>query len=277
MARADRNNSARLWLDANTPGLSLMLADFKTQEYAPHHHDAMVIAVTEAGGSMIKSRGTVEKASASALLALNPAEAQSSWMGASQRWCYRSFYLEQPAIDAVTDGVGIGGVPYFTTNLFPDRDLVRGFLSLHRAIQAGEGALRERELLIGTFGNLISRHGSNRRPVEPAPWDRARLKLAVDLIQSSLGGNLLLEDLSAALGFTQYQLIRFFKRMTGLTPHAYVTQLRLDAARRHLAAGLPIREAALAAGFYDQSALTRYFKRTYGVTPSEFAHAARPD
>ena len=84
-----------------------------------------------------------------------------------------------------------------------------------------------------------------------------------------------LSDLGQALALTQYQVISLFKRTTGLTPHAYVTQLRLDVARRRLGQGVSIAAVAVDCGFYDQSALTRHFKRCYGLTPLQFATAAR--
>ena len=36
---------------------------------------------------------------------------------------------------------------------------------------------------------------------------------------------------------------------------------------------LPIADAALASGFYDQSALTRHFKRSFGITPLQYQRA----
>ena len=84
-----------------------------------------------------------------------------------------------------------------------------------------------------------------------------------------------LADLGDTLGLTQFQVIRLFKRTIGMTPHAYVLQLRLDAARRCLAAGSAIGDTAVAAGFYDQSSLTHHFKRSYGLTPLQFVRAAR--
>jgi len=64
--------------------------------------------------------------------------------------------------------------------------------------------------------------------------------------------------------------------MGGLTPHTYLTQIRLRAARELLRRGSPLAEAALAAGFYDQSALHRHFKRAYAITPRQYlaAHAS---
>lgn len=275
MARLDPNNMAHYWRDRHLRGLSLMHADFRTQEYAPHRHQAFVIAVTELGGSVIKSRGVMEQASPSALFVFNPVEPQSSWMGASRHWRYRAFYLEQSAIEEVARGLGIDTVPYFTQNRCLDRDLIAGFLSLHRALQDGRDILRERELMIATFGTLFRRHGSGGGRIDPAPCDRAKLKTAVDIIRARLGEHLSLDDLSGALGVTHYQLISLFKRATGLTPHAYITQVRLDAACRYLARGMAIADAAIVSGFYDQSALTKHFKRAYGLTPRQFAQAAQ--
>jgi hypothetical protein len=65
MARVDTKNIARYWWNRHAPGLSLMHADFRTQEFAPHRHEALVVAATELGGSVVKSRGVAEQADAS--------------------------------------------------------------------------------------------------------------------------------------------------------------------------------------------------------------------
>ena len=275
MARFDPDNLARFWLDRHLRGLSLMHADFRTHAFAPHRHEGFVVAVTELGGSVIKSRGVTAQADKSALFVFNPDEPHAGWMGASRHWRYRSLYLEPGAIDGVARGLGIDAVPYFTRNLFTDPDLIGGFLSLHRALQRGCDALCERELLIAAFGTLFARHGSGGGRIEPPRRDRVRLQAALDIVHARLGETLRLDDLSDALDITQYQLIRLFKRTTGLTPHAYVTQARLDAARHHLSKGMSLSDTAAASGFYDQSALTRHFKRCYGVTPAQYARAAR--
>lgn len=83
-----------------------------------------------------------------------------------------------------------------------------------------------------------------------------------------------LEELARDVGLSTFQLIGLFKRAVGLTPHAYLTQVRLSAACRHLRHAQPIAEVAADVGFYDQSALTKHFKRCYGITPLQFARAA---
>ena len=257
------------------PGLSLLDADFTDHEYAPHSHEALVVAVTEDGGSIIRSRGVIEEARPSELFVFNPAEPHAGWMGKSRRWRYRSLYLTQSAIDAVTEGLGLDRMAYFTRNMVPDRDLIRGFLRLHRALEAGRDPFEERELLVGSFGVLLGRHGSGGGRIEPPPRDRARLDAVLDLIGDRFADSLRLEDLAVVAGLTTFQLIGLFKRTVGLTPHAWLTQVRLNEACRLLRRGVPPADVAAAAGFYDQSALSRHFKRCYGITPRQFATAAQ--
>ncbi len=274
MARPDTKNTTKYWWDRHISGLSLMHADFTSHDYATHTHDAFVIAVTELGGARIKSRGVTDVARASGLFVSNPEEPQSSWMGDSPRWRYRSMYLTQGAIDAVADGLGISSVPYFTSNIFSDADLVRSFLSLHQALEAGADHFREHELLISAFGDLFGRCGSGGDRIEPAPRDRILVRKIADLMRQRFAENLLLGDLAAAAELSIFQLIGLFKRGIGTTPHVYLTHIRLNAACSHLRSGYSIAEAAIAAGFCDQSALTKHFKRAYGITPLQFAKAA---
>lgn len=274
MARVDPKNVSRYWWDRHTSGLSLLRADFTTHEYPPHAHEAFVVAVTETGGSVIKSRGTVEEAHPSTLFVFNPAEPHAGWMGWSHRWRYCSLYLTQSAIDTVARGLGIDAVPYFTRNMFGDADLITNFLALHHALEDGRDALHEQELLIGTFGRLFQRHGSGGGRIERVPRDQRALRRTIDLMQARHAETIRLDDLADAAGLTAFQLIGLFKRTVGLTPHAYLTQIRLNAACRHLRHGTPPAAAATLCGFYDQSALNNHFKRCYGITPLQFARAA---
>lgn len=275
MARRDPRNSTQYWWDRHLTGLSLLHADFTTHEYPLHTHEALVIAMTEQGGSIVRSRGQVEEATPSTLFVFNPGEPHAGRMGWSERWRYRSLYLTRTALDEVADGLGLEELPYFTKNLFADRDLIEAFLAMHLAIEEGRDVFRERELLIATFGRLFQRHGDGGGVrIDMAPRDLTLLRRVKDRMQAEYASDLRLEELAADVGLTTFQLIGLFKRTVGLTPHAYLTQLRLNVACRHLAHAQPLAEVATDVGFYDQSALTKHFKRCYGITPLQFAKAA---
>lgn len=273
MARIDPHNRVRYWRDSLVPGLALLKADFTRHDYAPHSHDAFVIAVTEIGGSEFKSRGRTEEADTARLLVFNPTEPHSGRMARSHRWCYRSFYLDSQAVAAIAETLGITAPPYFTSNVFGDPDLVSAFLALHRALDEGGDPARQRELLVAGFGKLILRHSFEGKRMPVAPRDRPLLQQVIAIMEMRYSESLTLETLGNSVNLTAFQLIGLFKRTTGMTPHNYLTQIRLRAAIRSIRAGEPLSESAVAAGFYDQAALTTHFKRAYGMTPLHFACA----
>jgi AraC-like DNA-binding protein len=262
----------RFWVDPAYPGLSLMHALFTTHEFPPHTHEALVVAVTEAGGSMIKSRGLIEQAHHNALFVFNPGEPHAGWMGRSSLWKYRAFYLAKPAMERLALDLDLPHLPGFTHNLFADPDLIDGFLDLHAACDGPEPADDREELMTTMFGRLFARHGG--RTAQPAA-DRELFRRATKLMHDRFAEPLQLGDVVAAVGLTKFQLIGLFKQAIGLTPHVYLTQVRLNAACRLLRRGRSLAETAIEAGFYDQSAMNRHFKRCYAITPMQFASANR--
>lgn len=277
MARRDASNSTRYWNDRQVDGLSLMCADFTTHEFAPHRHEALVIAITEHGGATFRSRGVADYAQPASVLVFNPAEPHSGRMGWSRRWRYRAFYMNERAIDTVTAGLGLSRTPYFTRNLLLDDGLAHAFLRLHRLMETGDDSFATEEALHRSFARLFDRHGSTPAPVADGPADRSIVARTVDIMRAQIAEELSLAALSRPHGLTPFQLIRAFRKTTGLTPHAYLMQLRLDAACQLLRAEQPLAEVAGAAGFYDQSAMSRHFRRCLGVTPLQFARAVRAE
>lgn len=273
MARSDPRNTSRYWHAPGVPGLDLLHADFTTHDYAPHVHDSLVVAVTEVGGSEFKSRGRTDIAHEQALLVFNPCEPHSGRMGGSKRWRYRSFYLAEPGIKDVLTSLGIDQSRHFTANVFRDPDLVARFLALHRALAGEPDPLLHQELLVRGFGALFRRHAEAGQRVPVAPADARLLAPVLELMRDCHAERLTLEQMGQVADLTTFQLIGMFNRLTGLTPHTYLTQLRLRAAIRQLDAGQSVADAALASGFYDQSALNKHFKRTFGMTPLQYVRA----
>lgn len=273
MPRRDLRNRTTFWVDRQVGGLSLLRADLATHEYPTHTHEALLVAATEWGGSQVKAGGVPDEAHARALLVVNPAEPHSSRMGRSGGWRYRSFYLERRAIEEVASLLGIPRLPSFDRSIFREEGLIDLFLRLHRAQEGQADPMRRRELLAAAFGALVRQGGSGQR-LGPAPRDRPLLERAIVVVRQRYGERLTLDELASSVGLTPYQLIGLFRRGTGLTPHAFLTQVRLSMACSRLKRGATIVDAATAAGFYDQSALTNHFKRCYGITPLQYVKAA---
>ena len=124
------------------------------------------------------------------------------------------------------------------------------------------------------LGAAFSRHGSRTLgdvPGIPATIAKVRQRLDdAPQLAVSLG------ELADMAGLSRYQLLRSFARALGITPHAYLVQRRVQIARHLIAGGHSLSQAALAAGFSDQSHMSRAFNRQLGLTPGRYRRAMQP-
>jgi AraC-like DNA-binding protein len=104
----------------------------------------------------------------------------------------------------------------------------------------------------------------------PEPGVAGQLR---QLLDEHITGQISLAQAAATLDRTIPHLVRSFTRQFGLSPYAYVTGRRIDAARRLLLQGAAPAYAATAVGFYDQAHLTRHFKRHTATTPAGYARS----
>jgi transcriptional regulator GlxA family with amidase domain len=90
-------------------------------------------------------------------------------------------------------------------------------------------------------------------------------------------GRVAIEDLVDASTLGRRQFERRFRDAVGLSPRLFANVLRLrsvfDALEANPGAGWT--DAALAAGYFDQSHLIRDFRRFVGCTPEQFVASAQ--
>ena len=78
-----------------------------------------------------------------------------------------------------------------------------------------------------------------------------------------------LAEMAGVANLSPYHFARQFKISTGLTPHRYLIERRVERARELLAkTDLPVVDFSVAVGPYNGSHLSRHFRRRYGVAPS---------
>lgn len=129
----------------------------------------------------------------------------------------------------------------------------------------------QEENLIRAIACILQRNGSRQPSYKNGPSPSVRK--ALTRLDAAPGQPVSITELAALSGISQFQLLRAFRRETGTTPHAYLIQKRVLVARRLLAAGVMPAQAAVAAGFSDQSHMTRAFLRYVGITPARYRAA----
>jgi len=92
-----------------------------------------------------------------------------------------------------------------------------------------------------------------------------------EFVEVHLGESIDLSMLAGVAGLSVHHFARQFKQSAGVTPHAYLTQRRVERAREMLVqTDLSLAEIAFAVGFFDQGHLARHFRHRLGTTPREF-------
>jgi len=84
-----------------------------------------------------------------------------------------------------------------------------------------------------------------------------------------------LEDITVTsiarkLYLTRAKVSALFSKYAGVSPTVYIRELRIDTAKRSLARGSSITEAALSSGFQNIRTFNNTFRRVMGITPSEY-------
>lgn len=106
-----------------------------------------------------------------------------------------------------------------------------------------------------------------------ARWQERRAK---ELLAANLTGGITLADLAQACELSIRHFTRAFRASTGMSPHGWLLQLRIDKAKG-LLIGTPrtLADVAFECGFADQSHFTRVFQRLVGLSPGAWQRLHR--
>ena len=90
-------------------------------------------------------------------------------------------------------------------------------------------------------------------------------------INSHFSEDIQVEHLAVRAGLSQYHFIRIFKNETGITPHRYLTEVRMNAAKYLLInSRLSVKDICYQTGFSSESVFCSAFKKSQGLTPSQY-------
>jgi len=102
-----------------------------------------------------------------------------------------------------------------------------------------------------------------------------RLHIGRDYLRARLDSPVTLGEAANAAALSPYHFLRSFKMAFGRTPHAYLTGLRMQKARRLLAqTELPVTEICFSVGYRSLGSFSARFKELSGQSPSEFRQSA---
>lgn len=278
--------------------VELLSASYRSQSFTRHTHDTYTLGMVLDGAGTFWCRGTDHLARKGDIVAIPPGEVHTGDVASgADSLAYLAVYLPVRLAVMHSESAGLRGgrPPDFASVLFCDAVVRSAFEALSEAVRA-VGVPRHNDLRAKTnvvrpldeaaveeaiclaISELIGRHADHHVTADSWQSKRGHAKVSrvANIIRAVLEDSYASADetslqvLAERAGVTPFRVIRAFREATGLTPHHYLIQVRVERARQALSEGALPSTTALMTGFADQSHLTYHFKRCLGITPTNY-------
>lgn len=255
----------------------LLAARIKASHFDFHLHDTYTIGVMRAGTAKFVIRDKRYLAHPGDVFIVHPYEVHDA-NTADSNIEYDVLYPSTALMaDAMGVSVGPGDVPRFGPTVLRKCGRTEDLLTAIEDYIDADPETRTKTRLENAFTGVFRHRGAPER-FDPAPENQiAAVHYACELMQAFLKEPLDLEEIAERVGFSRFHFTRVFTKATGMSPGAFLRQVRLAEARNLILEGRRLVDVALKVGFSDQAHLTREFKRVYGITPGQFSRSVSND
>ena len=237
--------------------------------FTSHIHNGHVLWLNSDGGEQYNLKGCSAILQPGSVSIIEPGVVHSNRAYTPGRRHLRSLYLNEDFfmyLEKLLSGETTGKLN-LPTSVIENHECWRQAIFLHEAIITNQDQLLIDEHIVSFFSKIELLQCRKLAKKKHPDSSKDRIKILIEFMGARLSENISLDDLAEIGLCTSYHVIRLFRNLVGMSPHAYLVQLRLEKARELITSGLSISDAALLAGFSDQSHLTRKFKKRYGLTP----------
>ncbi len=278
--------------------VEVLRTTYQSQTFARHSHDTYTLGLVLGGAGTFWCRGTERFACKGDVVVIPPGEVHTGSVGSGvDSLSYLAIYLPVglAASHAEAAGARGGKPPEFGSVVLRDPSVRRAYQALDRAIGSAD-AFRHghapgnadaaadldeaaaQEAVCVAITELIRRHAQRHTRNDTLAPGRGIVReprivsVVRDVLEDSYAkaDETSLHVLAQRAGVTPFRVIRAFRKATGLAPHQYLIQVRVERARQFLAEGAVPSLVALMTGFADQSHLTYHFKKHLGITPGNY-------
>ncbi|RUV16836.1 AraC family transcriptional regulator [Mesorhizobium sp. M7A.F.Ca.MR.245.00.0.0] len=247
-------------------GMERIEARFHGSAFDLHRHDTYAIGVTLHGVQTFRYLGAARHSLPGQIIVLHPDELHDGGAGTEDGLRYRMLYLE-PSL--MLDCLGGVSLPFVRDGVVADAAFCATLLSALGPLEQELDELFVDDFLTELMQSLIRHGGQSARPMTRTAWRAAAL--ARDYLTENLNRPVRSGELEAVTGLDRYALSRHFRAAFSTSPHRFLVMRRLQRARRMIAAGEPLAQIAVEAGFSDQSHFIRQFKKAFGMTPGRWS------
>ncbi|MGY5450339.1 AraC family transcriptional regulator [Agarivorans sp. MS3-6] len=255
---------------ASLPFVELRQAVHSEACYHSHSHDEFSFGLIDTGEAVYKNMQRQNSISAGHSVTINPGDVHSCnpKQGA---WSYRMLFVDTAWLGQLQQEMLAKPASDYRpfTHQYLDCSSTFSLLDkLFSAVHLDQSCLQQESLLVSFCEQQFGQPQNLRADL--ACLAKPQIKRVQECIQDQLAMHLSLTELADVAGLSRYHLVRSFKRIYGLSPHAFQLNQRINRAKALLRDGDSIANTALALGFADQSHFQRNFKKRLALTPRQY-------
>ena len=272
---AAMKEATRFWVHRDLGGLECMHTRYRSHCFAPHTHDTFVIGQISRGYQNYRNKGVERIWGSGDILVINPDDLHDCRPG-EQGSEYRTFYPDADMMKEIARQISgkEQDMPWFAVpQIEQDPELTDCLMQLNLLLDGCVDRLQLETKWLEVMGLLVLRHSDYAGSNQHLGDDAVLIQQVCDYMNDNLAEDVDLQSLADLIDMNKFRLIRSFKKMRGISPHAYRLNQRLSRAKSYLSKGMGLAEAAISCGFYDQAHFSKSFKRAIGITPRSYQQA----
>jgi AraC-like DNA-binding protein len=260
------------WRDSNLPFLEARsVRDGRKVCYDRHSHETFSIGLVSSGRCQYVNGQNSERIGAGTVVLMNPGDVHACNPIGDERWSYLMLYIDVHWLSAIQFDPDVRSghdfAPFLATSTTRP-ELYAGLKYLFATLVSPEIEPLQKHCAAVSYMGLVQR--SLQRGTAASRIKCPKIERAAEFIRQNCQRALKLDEICREAKLSASHLIRAFKHVYGLTPHAYLVNCRIDFCRSQIRSGRPLAEVALAGGFSDQAHLQRSFKKLVAATPGQY-------
>lgn len=235
-----------------------------------HTHAEYSIGIVDEGEAIFHHPGGPEKVQRGSVVLIEPDVIHACNPSQQQVWSYRMLFVEASWLHAqVTTQqrcLDPSAALHFASRTLHDPATSELVDQLCQPSATDAAATQLTQQLAQWLASILRSGAPGDQPSYPV-----FLEPALQRLHSGLDVGVTVGELARNCGMSPSQFTRHFKGVMGVAPAQYLQNLRVNGARRLIARGASLAEAAHAMGFADQAHMQRAFKLRHAMTPGSYA------
>ena len=256
----------------SVPGTELLIANHSTKLFRVFHETYTLCSCAQANARWTY-RGKELSLGDHGNMLMEPGEMHCTKV-AHKPADYKVLFISPNIVTDAARELGVPATPHLRSAGNDDPKL---FTTLYRfciAVETGESLLEQQSLFTACVRILLE--NAERRPPKSCGINEHHgIERIKRYLRERFAESITLDELVTLSGLSRFHLVRTFAKIVGVPPHAYQINVRINAARELLKAGVSPVNVSTDVGFSDQSHFTRHFKKIWGTTPGCYANAIK--